>query len=145
MINKTPNRNFSISIYASPQKWVLVLFPHFFSFIVVLSVVQVSTLLSIVLILAIAYSGYYFLHLHIWLDSKKSVKLIYQDSRNNWFLMDSTGAEKIVSLLPESFNSNYLIILNFIDNKKIKYSVIVTPDSVPRDLYRQLKVTLRTQ
>ena len=145
MINKTTNRNFSIPIQTSPQKWVLVLFPHLISIIVVLSVVQVSVLLSIVVILLITYSSYYFLHLHIWLDSKKSVKLIYQDSRNNWFLMDSANEQKNVNLLPESFNSNYLVILNFVDNKKIKYSAIVTPDSVPGDLYRQLKVNLRTQ
>ncbi len=145
MINKTPNRNLSISIHASPQKWVLVLLPHFVAFIVVFSLANVSILLSIVLILAIAYSSYYFLHVHIWLDSKKSVKLIYQDSTNNWFLMDSANEEKNVSLLSESFNSNYLVILNFTDNKKIKYSAIVTPDSVPGDLYRQLKVNLRTQ
>ncbi len=111
----------------------------------ILSVVQESTLLSIVVIFTITYSAYYFLHLHIWLDSKKSVKTIYQDSRYNWFLMDSTDVEKSVSLLPESFNSNYLIILNFDDNKNSKYSVIVTPDSVPRDEFRQLKVNLRTQ
>jgi len=145
MINKTPNRNLSISIHASPQKWVLVLVPHFISFIVALSVVQVSILLSIVLILAIAYSTYYFIHLHIWLDSNKSVKSIYQDSRNNWHLITVANEEKSVSLMPESFNSNYLIILNYMDINVTKYTVIVTPDSVLRDLFRQLKVNLRTQ
>ncbi len=145
MINKTPNRNITIAIHSSPQKWILVLLPHIVSLIVIFSLVQVSTLLSIVLFFAIAYSTYYFLHLHVWLDANKSVKSVYQDSINNWFLIDSANVEKSVSLLPESFNSNYLIILNYIDINNTKYNVIVTPDSVKRDLFRQLKVNLRTQ
>ena len=145
MINKAPNRIFSVSIHASPQKWALVLVPHFISLIVAFSVVQVSTLLSIALIFAIAYSAYYFLHLHVWLDSNKSVRSIYQDSRNNWFLITAANEEKSVSLMPESFNSNYLIILNYTDINKTKYAVIVTPDSILTDFFRQLKVNLRTQ
>ncbi len=145
MINKTPNRNLSISIRASPQKWLFVLVPYFISFIVAFSVVQVSVLLSILLILAIAYSTYYFLRLHVWLGSNKSVKSIYQDSRNNWFLITAANDEKSVSLMPESFNSNYLITLNYMDINKTKYAVIVTPDSVSKELFRQLKVNLRTQ
>ena len=145
MINKTPNRNLSISIHVSLQKWLLVLVPHFISFIVAFSLVHVSILLSIVLILTIAYSTYYFLRLHIWLGSNKSVKSIYQDSRNNWYLITVTNDEKSVCLMPESFNSNYLITLNYVDINKIKYAVIVTPDSVPKELFRQLKVNLRTQ
>ena len=145
MINKTTNGYFSISIHASPQKWVIILLPHLITFIVVFSLNQVSILLSIMLLFAIAYSSYYFLHLHIWLDSKRSVTSIYQDSRNNWFLMDSANEETSVNLQTDSFMSNYLVILNFIDNKKIKYSVIITSDSIPRDIFRQLKVILRTQ
>jgi len=145
MINKTSNRNLSLGVYASPQKWLLVLIPHLFAGIVVFSLVQVSLLLSIILTFAIGYSAYYFLRLHIWQGSTKSVKLIYQDSRTNWYLRDSANNEKNVNLLPDSFNSNYLVILNFSDNQKVKYSVLITPDSVPEDMFRQLKVALRTQ
>lgn len=145
MINKTPDRNLSISIHASPQKWILVLLPHFVSFIVVFSLVQVSNLLSIVLILLIVFSTYYFLRLHVFLGASKSVKSIYQDSRNNWFLITANNEEKNVSLMSESFNSNYLVILNFSHFDKANYVVIVTPDSVARDSFRQLKVKLRTQ
>lgn len=145
MINKTPNKNLSIAIHASPQKWILVLLPHFVSFIVVFSLVQVSILLSLVLILLIVFSTYYFLRLHLFFNASRSVKTIYQDSRNNWFLISATNDEIKVSLLPESFSSNFLIIINYIDSNQDKYVVVITPDSVPSELFRQLKVNLKTQ
>ncbi|GAA0403449.1 hypothetical protein GCM10009133_10160 [Cocleimonas flava] len=70
---------------------------------------------------------------------------MYQDSRNNWFIKNALEEEKTVDLQAESFVSNYLLILNFADNKKKSYTVIVTPDSVSKDLFRQLRVVLRTQ
>ena len=145
MINKASNRNISIPIHASSQKWILILVPHLVSLVVIFSVVQVSYLFSIALSLCVLLSAYYFLGLHLWLSANKSVKFVYQDSKYNWFLVTTDNEERGVNLLPESFSANYLIILNYADINKAKYTVIVTPDSVPRDLFRQLKVNLKIQ
>jgi hypothetical protein len=145
MINKTSNGNISLPVHASLQKWLLIILPHLIAIIVVISIVKVSLLLSFFLFLAIIFSCLYFLRLHIWLKSKYSVLMMYQDSRNNWFIKNALEEEKTVDLQAESFVSNYLLILNFADNKKKSYTVIVTPDSVSKDLFRQLRVVLRTQ
>ncbi len=147
MIDQIAGRNISLKPRVSVQKWLLVLLPHFVSFILILSLihVQMPAFVLIFLLLLIVFSCFYYLRLHIWLSAKNSVKLIFQDTKNQWFLVNSAGEEKSVCLLPDSFYSNYLLILNFVDIYENKYSVIITPDSVPRDSYRQLKVSLITE
>jgi len=81
--------------------------------------------------------------LHYFRNLNNSVISIQIDSADNWYLTTAKNTNLSASLLPTSFNSNILIILNYIDINNQKYSVLITPDSLSNDEFRRLQVRLK--
>jgi len=73
--------------------------------------------------------------------------MIFQDSSKNWLIetknQTNKKAQKTVLLMPSSFISNKLILLNFIDSKNKKYYALITPDSLSQADFRHLFVRVK--
>ncbi|MGB1311003.1 MAG: protein YgfX [Leucothrix sp.] len=99
-------------------------------------------LLAVVLVdIAVAY---YFVRLHYWQNVKLSVLEINQDAQGQWSILTNTTKDdwQLVTLLPTSFISTFLIVLNF-QSKKRRYSVILPADSLDKDTFRRLRVRIK--
>jgi hypothetical protein len=94
--------------------------------------------LPIALLVAV---GVYFFNLHYKQSSKKSVLEINQDAEKQWAVL---VGEKwhLVDLLPNSFVSPWLIVLNF-KGPTGRFSVILPADSMDEDTHRRLRVRVR--
>ena len=136
-----------IKIEPSLHKWLIICVPHLLAMLLISNVGDLSFFLRLTLIMGITVSVTYFLRLHIFLTLKSSVLSIRQDSVNNWFVHTTGESEpKSVTLMPTSFLSNYLIILNYkLDDSKYlsqKYSVLITKDSQSSKDFRILRARL---
>lgn len=136
-----------IKIEPSLHKWLIICVPHLLAMLLISNVGDLSFFLRLILLMGITVSVTYFLRLHIFLTLKSSVLSISQDSVNNWFVHTTGESElKSVTLMPTSFLSNYLIILNYkLDNSKYlsqKYSVLITKDSQSSKDFRILRARL---
>jgi len=67
------------------------------------------------------------------------------DSKNCWRILLSDAVKKDVVVSGSSFDSNFLIILNFEDMEEKYYVALITADSVTNEEFRKLKVFLKTQ
>lgn len=137
---------FSISIESSFQKTLIVFIPHLIGlFLTFISVLLIW--LKILLVIAILISFYYYLQLHITQKLKKSVIAIQQDSTSNWFItlsgVDGKSEPKSVTLLPTSFISKVLIVLNYRDDNRSYYSVLLSPDSLSNNKFKHLTSRLK--
>jgi hypothetical protein len=143
-----PDNNFTkaltLNIRNSAQKWMIVIIPHFMSLLLLSMMNSLPILLRISLSALVLISFYYYLRLYTFKSSKKSVLSIQQDSSNNWVIVTTGDQQHSVKLMPSSFFSNILIVLNYMDINKKHYSVIITQDSLSKDEFRQLKVRLKT-
>jgi hypothetical protein len=133
----------------SLQKMLLIAIPHLLVLIMVASLDVFAMELKLGLIFVILLSTYYYLRLYYFQTSNKSVIELKQDSAKNWMIstINTMKAQESfsVDLLPTSFISKWLIILNFVDNNRSHYKVIFTPDSLSanefRHLYTRIKLT----
>ena len=125
------------------QSWMLILIPHFlillFVIITPVELYIVKVLLSLVIILSL----YYFLRLYIFKNLDKSIESFSKDSMGNWYIQDVRNQQHPVQLLPSSFVSKFLIILNYAGIDKNKFSVLITRDSLEDDEFRRLKIRLK--
>jgi len=141
------NTPFNQVIESSFQKALLVIFPHFLGVGLVLGFSVFPVWLKLLLIIVIILSALYYLRLHLAQKLKKSVKSIQYDSAKNWFIKtydrDHETDFKSVVLLPSSFISKALIVLNYRDNNGSHYSAIITPDSISSNEFRRLRVRLK--
>ena len=132
----------SYKIKYSFQKLLLIILPHVLSLIMVFWLTSFSMILSIGLIMMIITSVVYYFRLYILLSLKKSIIWFNQDSARNWTITTTANEKVPVEILPSSFISNLLIILNYIDINNSHYCVIITPDCLSPDEFRRLKVRL---
>jgi len=139
---------FSLKIEASLQKWLIIIIPHLLGILLTISVDTFPVWLKFILGIFIFISFIYFVLYHITLNQKKSVFSIQQDSVRNWLILLSDNTKNNepidVQLLPSSFISRYLIVLNFQDNKGSYYSVIILPDSISSINFKYLYIRLKT-
>ena len=143
MINNPYTKPIDISLKKTTQKMLILVFPHLLALLVVLIIDTFPLLLKGLVSIIIVASLYYYCRLYLFYTSKKSITSIQNDSVDNWYLTTVNNAKILASLLPSSFCSNFLIILNYIDINKQKYSVIITPDCLSRDDFRRLRVRLK--
>lgn len=140
---------FTLNIRPALLKWLIVLVPHLLVLVLILFVDEFNLTLKVVLIFCLLLSVIYYFCLHISQSLAKSVILVQQDQSRNWFISTRGGHQLFtVELLPSSFVSRYLIILNFKNTKSRlffpTYSVLLTKDSLTADGYRMMKVRLKT-
>jgi hypothetical protein len=139
----------SFTINPSLQKLLLIVMPHLLVFIMVVNLNVFSLGLKVGLVFLILLSAHYYSRLYYFHISNKSVIELKQDSAKNWMIstINTMKAQESfsVDLLPTSFISKWLIILNFVDNNRSHYKVIFTPDSLSanefRHLYTRIKLT----
>ncbi|PWQ97707.1 protein YgfX [Leucothrix pacifica] len=83
----------------------------------------------------------YYLKLHYWQSLAKSVLEINQDAEKQWAVL---AGEKwhLVDLLPTSFVSPLLIVLNF-KGPTGSFVVILPADSLDANTHRRLRVRVR--
>lgn len=142
------NNPISLTIRPSLQTWLIIVAPHLIAFFLIVNI-EVFPLWAkcISAIIIIASFAYYFLY-YLALKLKKSVTSIKQDSVENWFIMlannDNDEELKSVSLLPSSFISRFIIILNFIDKKDTYYTVVIMPDSISSINFKHLYIKLKS-
>lgn len=130
----------------SMQKWLIVLIPHVLISIMVICFSVFSLWIKLLLFLVIFISFIYYSRLHLFLHCKKSVVSIHQDSARKWLLSTNESTDKgdrlSADLLPSSFVSKMLVILNYKDSIGKVYTVIITPDCYSNNEFRRLRVRL---
>lgn len=133
-----------LAIKPSIQKSWVVLAPHALALVLVASVSVFSLLIKFIIIALILISAITFYRLHLKQNLKKSVISIQQDSAKNWFLTTYDKGQdnnvKSVILLPSSFISKMLIVLNYRDDSGSYYSVMLTPNCISSNEFRRLRV-----
>lgn len=82
--------------------------------------------------------------LHAWQRLPRSVTGLEISDDCKLMLRDANGGWREAALLPSSFVTPYLTILNFrhADERRAR-SVVILPDRVQPDLFRRLRVLLR--
>lgn len=97
--------------------------------------VLLACLISISLIAA--------LNTHALLRSRRAIVHAVWDSDNQWTLRNAAGDEFDARLLSGSYVNSALVILNFSAGKRWLYrSLVLMPDSLDADTFRQLRVRL---
>jgi len=147
MTSKHNKQILSIRIKPSITKILIIVVPHvliasfllFNSYIFKLgnSILMLSLLFTIL-------SLFYFIKLHLNMSLKQSIYSISRDINNKWWVNYKNKKNINITLSSNSFVSNYLILLNTIDASKKCSTIIITPDSIKKDQFRQLKVILKT-
>jgi len=95
-------------------------------------------------LIGIALSLVYFVRLHLTLRANKSIYNITKNSNGEWNLILKKCAVSNVLVSTTSFVSNSLIILIFVDASNKHYTALITPDSTNEDIFRRLKVNIKT-
>ncbi len=130
----------------SLQKRLLIIAPHLIALFIIVLLDVFPLYMKIALFTLIVASSIYYSRLHIFNTLKKSIHTIQQDSANNWIIsIQEKGDNKTVELLPSSFISKIIIVLNYKDINKSHYSAIITKDSLSDDDFRHLYVKLKLE
>ncbi len=137
----------NIAIKQSMQKWLILVIPHLMAIILSLAVTSFPLWLKVSLFILTVLSFIYYSRLHLFQNSDKSVLSIQQDSAKNWFVTlnkkHGEAEPKSVKLLPSSFISKSLIILNYRDDQRSNYRVLITPDSYSTNEFRHLSIRIK--
>ena len=99
-------------------------------------------LLALLLLLSLRYS------VARWplLARRRSVVALLRDETGEWHATLAGGEELDVRLLPDSFVSTWLVVLNFSPAKSHgSLSVVILPDMLDRNTLRRLRVLLRME
>ena len=94
-------------------------------------------------VIALSVLATYYLKLHCWQSLSRSVLEINQDADKQWALL---VGEKwhLVDLLPNSFVSTWLVVMNF-KGKAGRFTVVLPADSLDEDTFRRLRVRVRIE
>jgi len=144
MILESPfNAPLRLDIPASRITLLMIALPLLFIALVVLVFTPIHWFFLLV-VLADAAIGFYFARLHYWQNLKSSVLEINQDAQGQWSALSNAKENDwhLVTLLPTSFVSTFLIVLNF-QGEKRRYSVILPAGSLDEDTFRRLRVRIR--
>ena len=145
MILKSPfSGPIRLDIPSSTTTLLMIIVPLLFITAVVLWYTPVHWFWLLVVTLGNIAVGYYFIRLHYWKNLKTSVREINQDAEGQWSVLSNRKADdwQAVELLPNSFISTLLIVLNF-KGKQHRYSVILPAGSLDKDTFRRLRVRIK--
>lgn len=93
--------------------------------------------------LAVCASLYYQLALHVLGRTPRSILHMVLESDGEWTVMSGSGSVYSARLLSSSLIHPLMMVLNFDVSKIGRRSVVLLPDSLSPQLYRQLLVRLR--
>ncbi len=133
---------------ASSQLKTLLFVSHAVAISVVFIFSQNLTV-SLLLLPVVALSLLYYYRWHISNTLKKSVLSVQHHFQSNtqhkWSITpaESSKADLIVELLPSSFVSTGLIILNFKAEDNQRYTCIIFSDAITAEQHRQLRVRIK--
>jgi len=145
MILESPfNAPLRLDIPISRITLLMIAVPLLFIALVVLVFTPIHWFFLLLVVLADAAIGFYFARLHYWQNLKSSVLEINQDAQGQWSVLSNAKEDDwhFVTLLPTSFVSTFLIVLNF-QGEKRQHSVILPAGSLDEDTFRRLRVRIR--
>ncbi|MEB4592574.1 protein YgfX [Candidatus Thiothrix sp. Deng01] len=97
---------------------------------------------KLLLALAIVFSGWYYWRLHITRSFPYAVREMTFYQVDNCLLRTTDGS-RFVRLEGNSFLHPWLCVLNLRSQTGKLYSLVLFPDSLPQDLWRQLRVRVK--
>lgn len=141
------NQSFTLKLKLSLARQAFILIPH--GFIACILAVfwvlnEVTTVYFLVSLLCMSISLIYFVRLHLIGNLNKSIRTIQKSVNNNWSLTFKDGTEENVRIAGTSFSSNNLVIITFKNVAEKNHTVLITPDSIDQNLFRILKVLIKT-
>lgn len=145
MILQSPfNAPLRLEVPPSLITLLMIIVPLLFIAIVVLWYTPIHWNLLLVVAIADVAIAYYFARLHYWQNLKTSILEINQDEQRQWSVRANAEENDwhFVTLLPTSFISTFLIVLNF-EGEKRRYSVIFPAGSLDEDTFRRLRVRIK--
>lgn len=81
---------------------------------------------------------------HVWRAGKRSVRAIRLNGECDISLQGKDGVWLEITLLPSSFISPYLTVLNLsLEGESMARHVVLLPDAIDKEQFRQLRVWLR--
>ena len=131
-----------LEVPSSTTILLMIIIPLIFIVIVVLWYTPIYwawLLLVVIVNMAVAY---YFVSLHYWQTLRSSILEINQDEKGQWSVLTKATGWQLVTLLPTSFLSTFLIVLNFKGDKH-RYSVILPAGCLDDDTFRRLRVRIK--
>ena len=93
-------------------------------------------------VIAIA-SGVYVIRRYALLIAPNSIVLAIMEGDGGWLIKQKNGEEHRVSMLKDSFVSLPLVVLNFKEAEKRRFSMILVRGMLSDESFRQLRVRLR--
>lgn len=131
-------------IIRSRKLLIYLIFSHSLMLVTLLSLLGASWLSLFPMVMLMA-SFIYYARQYQWLKAKKSVVSIDYQASNCWSLYYSDGSEKLGLSLTSSFVTPQLVILYFNHGYFWQRDAItLIDDAVDADLFRQLRVYLRS-
>jgi len=109
---------------------------------IVLSLVSLPLWQGTVLSLVIVLSLIYLLKRHGLLPGADTITCLMWDNNNDWLVITRSGKEYHASLQRPVYLQVRVVILNFKINKR-RRPIIILPDMVDRESFRQLRVRLQ--
>ncbi|OGT21504.1 MAG: hypothetical protein A3C55_01335 [Gammaproteobacteria bacterium RIFCSPHIGHO2_02_FULL_42_13] len=128
----------------TPSKILFLLFSllHLLALIVI-GLLTIAWTIKIGLSILCVISAYYLCWRVTFMHAKSAIIACYLVDES-WFVENRAGKSFEADLLGETFVSTVVIVLNFkVQNKR--RSLILMPDSLPKDVFRRLKVYLFTK
>lgn len=128
---------------------VLIIVSHGLTLLFVVFLLDTPVIVTLSLWLLVTISFRYYFQLHVLKTNVNSVLLAkhtFDEAKHNDTWLINLIEQKhglIVKLLPSSFISQKLIILNFKDQNNQHYSLLVFNDAIAIEHFRQLKVRLK--
>ncbi len=111
---------------------------------IVVVVMPMMLSLKIIICVPAALAAIYFIAQHALLSLPWSLIGLDLNSRNELTVTDRRGMQVAVTIMPSTFVAAYLTVLNVkLDTRFWQRSLVLTPDRVDEDAFRQLRVWLR--
>jgi hypothetical protein len=110
---------------------------------VIIALVTSSILLVSLSFLIVSLSYLYFYRLHVVKRLRQSIVEVSLATSGDWSVLTSTGQYENVMLLPSSFSSQYLIILNFCTVTTKRYTLLIVKGMMGEDGFRHLRIRLK--
>jgi hypothetical protein len=103
----------------------------------------IPNLIKILLVLFCILSFSYWFRQQVILKNKNSIVKLWQERDGEWSLLNYAGQTLRAQLRGDSVVTRYWVLLNFnLIEKRKRISVMLCPDALPTNTFRQLRVWL---
>lgn len=111
---------------------------------IIVAVMPMLTSLKLIICIFAALSAIYFIAQDVLLILPWSLTVLDVNSRSELTVTDRRGQQAKVEVMPSSFVTAYLTVLNLRLNARFRQrSLILTPSRIDQEAFRQLRVWLR--